>query len=102
MTKNINKKISEARALKLGKLYNINFNVVPFDEWLTGLNIETEHLSTIKALLKKLDKNTFYHSIANITIDHLKEDHRYYNFLKKQEQKREKYYENHHHKNIFN
>lgn len=102
MTKNINKKISESRALKLGKLYNINFNVVHFDEWLTGLNIETEHFWTIKALLKKLDKNTFYHSIANIAMDHLKEDSRYYYFLKKQEQRREKYYENHHRKSIFN
>jgi len=37
------KKFTKAESRKLGKLYKIDFDVVPFDEWHAGLCIELEH-----------------------------------------------------------
>lgn len=91
-------KITKAQAERLGAYFQIDFQVVPFEEWLIGLNIELEHGT----------KNTFTNitgnnlkSTAKIAIAHLIEDPRYYYYLKKQEDKREAYWKRHHKPSIF-
>lgn len=77
-------KITKEQAMRLGKKFNIDFKIVPFNEFLVGLNIETEHLNIAKSL----------QMIAKITIAHLQEDPRYYFYLEKLENKRKKYWSN--------
>ena len=86
-------KIQKKQAEKLGNFFNINFDVIHFEEWKTGLNIELEHSNITKNNLKLT---------AKIAIAHLKEDPRYYKYLKKQEDKREAYWKKHTKPSIFN
>ncbi len=82
--------ITLQQAERLGKHYNINFQVIPFQEWHFGLNVELEHgrqLGRITNVSRDSLKIT-----ARIAIAHLIEDPRYYHHLKKLEQKREKYW----------
>lgn len=78
--------ITKKEAYDIGRLYNINFKVVPLREFYLGLNIELEHINVIKDDLDVL---------LRIVIAHLEEDPRYYYFLDIQEKKREKYYKKH-------
>lgn len=77
------KKITKAQALKFGKLHKINFDVVPFDEWHAGINIEFEHQNVTHGSIEKT---------VLIAIAHLKEYPDYYKYLIKLEQAREKYW----------
>lgn len=76
-------RITKEKAKEIGYKYRINFNVVPFNEFLTGLNIELEHSNITHNDLKKTVK---------IALAHLEEDPRYYYFLTIQEQKRKEYW----------
>jgi hypothetical protein len=75
------KYITQLQAKQLGKYYNIDFDVVPFKEWHTGLNIELEHGSKL-GRLTNVTKNTLKLT-AKIALAHLIEDPRYYYYLKK-------------------
>jgi hypothetical protein len=91
-------KITKAKAIKLGQLFKINFKIVPFKEFLFGLNVELEH--------GKINKRT---NVSNnnllittkIALAHLEEDPRYYYHLKKMEMQSEKYYKMHKKPNIY-
>lgn len=76
-------KISKRDAKLIGDKLKINFDVVVFDEWHSGLDIELEHFDLTKGDLRKT---------ARIAIAHLKEDPSYYKYLIQQEAKREKYW----------
>jgi hypothetical protein len=75
--------INERDAKKLGKLFKINYRVVPFKEWKYGLNVELEHGSNIGKLTNVTHNN--HKLTAQIAMAHLIEDPRYYYFLKKME-----------------
>lgn len=77
------KKITKAQATKLGKEYDIDFTVVPFNEWYIGLNIELEHQNVTKGSLEKT---------VLITLAHLEEFPDYYKYLIKLEDGRKKYW----------
>lgn len=85
-------KFTKIEAKKLGQEHKINFNVVPFDEFLYGLNAELEH----KDITHNDKEITF-----NIVCAHLKEDPRYYHYLKIMEDARTKYYKTHIKPSIF-
>ena len=87
------KKITKSQALRLGKKFDINFDIVPFDEFLIGLNIEQEH--------KNITKNKL-ETTALIAIAHLEEDPRYYHYLEMLEDKRKKYWKKHVKPSIYN
>lgn len=82
--------IKKEQAKRLGKDFCINFDVVPFNEWQDGLNIELEHGSKFGSLTN-ITHNSF-EKTAKIVIAHLIEDPRYYYHLKKMEEKRDKYW----------
>ena len=84
------KKFTTSQARELAKKYNIDFDIVPLDEFRIGLDIEREHLPY---LVHKLPKRDLVDAIVNITLAHLEEDSRYYKFLDKQEKTREAYWE---------
>jgi len=92
--------IDKITANNLAKKYNINLNVVNFDEWVTGLNIELEHGSRNSQLTNITNDDA--DMTAKIAIAHLLQDPRYYYFLKIQESERTKYWINKSKPNIFN
>jgi hypothetical protein len=69
-------KITRKEAKILGKLFKVKYSKTPFSEWVFGLNVETEHAKTI---------NGDIFLISLIVLDHLKENPRYYHFLKEME-----------------
>lgn len=77
------KKINKTMAMQLGKLHKINFDVVPFDEWHAGLNIELEHQNLTNGSFEKT---------AIIALAHLEEYPDYYKYLIKLEASRKKYW----------
>ncbi len=78
------KQITKNDALKLGKKFNINFNLTPFDEWYYGLKAENnEHGNGAKNKLTHITNNK--QLIARITIAHLLEHPRYYYYLQQME-----------------
>lgn len=77
--------ITKIQASRLGKKYKINFKVIPFNDWLNGLNFELEH----KNITRGTQKLT-----AMIAITHLEEYPDYYKHLKIMEKKREKHWKN--------
>jgi hypothetical protein len=86
------KKITKEEAIKLGKLFKINFKVVPFKEFLFGLNVELEH-GKVNKLTNVSNNNSII--TTKIALAHLEEDPRYYYHLNKMEKKSEKYYKIH-------
>lgn len=83
-------KISKQLATEVGKKYNINFDVVNFDEWHYGLNVELEHGSKLGSLT-----NITHNDIdmtAKIAIAHLLEGADYYKRLYKMEEQMERYW----------
>lgn len=84
--------LSKLQASRLGKRFNINFKVIPFNDWLNGLNFELEH--------KNITHGSFKLT-AKIVIAHLKEFPDYYFFLKRMEKRREMYWKNKNKPNIF-
>lgn len=91
--------IKKNQAKKLGKYFDIDFEIVSFDEWHYGLNVELEHGHKLGSLTNIT--NNSLKITARIVIAHLLEDHRYYFFLRKMEDKREKYWRNKVKPNIF-
>ena len=96
----MNMKINKQKALQLAKDFNINLNIVPFDEWQEGLNIELEHGKQVSKLTNLTNANL--QITAKIAIAHLIEDPRYYKYLIQMEKKREKYWLNKIKPKIFN
>jgi hypothetical protein len=86
-------KFTNSEALKLGNIYKINFDVVPFEEFKDGLNIELEHGTKLSKIsnIANITNNNKNATIA-IVCAHLIEDPRYYHYLKILETKREKYW----------
>ncbi len=82
--------IKKSQAERLGKHFSINFNVVPFDEWHHGLNVELEHGSKF-GFLTNVTRDALKET-ARIVISHLVEDPRYYHFLREMEEKRDKFW----------
>jgi hypothetical protein len=87
------KKITKTQARQLGKEHNINFDVVPFEEWHYGLNVELEHQNLTHGSLEKT---------VIIALAHLNEFPDYYKFLYKLEAGREKYWSKREKPSIFN
>lgn len=83
-------KITKSIALKLAKEFNLNLDVVPFEEWKDGLNIELEHGKKVSKISNITNDNL--KMTAKIALAHLIEDPRYYKYLVQIEQKREKYW----------
>lgn len=77
------KKITKKESRFLGKEHKIDYDVIPFDEWHTALNIELEHQNVTHGSLEKT---------VLITLAHLKEFPNYYKHLIKMESKLEKYW----------
>jgi hypothetical protein len=76
-------KITKKQARELGKLFNIDFKKIKFDQWHTGLNIELEHGSE-KGELTNITEDDVIQT-ARIVIAHLLEISDYYKRLKKME-----------------
>jgi Protein of unknown function (DUF5661) len=85
-------KITNRVAMKLAKCFQINLKIVPFDEWVYGLNVELEH-GDMLGRLTNISHNDL-EVTAKIAIAHLIEDPRYYYHLSLMEAKREKYWSN--------
>lgn len=77
------KKITKKESRTLGKEHKIDFDVISFDEWHAGLNIELEHQNVTHGSLEKT---------VLITLAHLKEYPNYYKYLIKMEASLEKYW----------
>lgn len=92
-------KISKTIAIKLGKKFDINFYVVPFNEWLFGLNVELEHGRINKHTNVSNDRLDI---TAKIAMAHLEEDPRYYYRLKKMEAQSEKFWAKRNKPSIYN
>jgi hypothetical protein len=86
-------KITKSRAKLLAKKYKINTDIVPFDEFHFGLNVELEHGNKLSKLTNVT--NNSLNMTTKIVIAHLLEDPRYYKYLKKMEEKRELYWSKH-------
>ena len=67
-------KITLKKAKELGKLHKIDYKLTPFSEFVYGLKTEMEHLDILKE---------DYNMLTKIVKAHLKENNRYYFFLKK-------------------
>jgi hypothetical protein len=93
------KKITKKVAKQLGEKYNIDFKVVPFNEYLIGLNNELEHGTKFGKMTNISNDNLDI--TAKIVLAHLLEDPRYYYYLEKMEIKREKYWSIHKKPSIF-
>jgi hypothetical protein len=92
-------KITKQIALKLAKEFNLNLNIVSFDEWKDGLNIELEHGKKVSKITNLTNDNLIMTS--KIALAHLIEDPKYYKYLVLMEQKREKYWSKKKKPNIF-
>ena len=77
-------KITKQIALKLAKEFNLNLNIVSFDEWKDGLNIELEHGKKVSKITNLTNDNL--KMTARIALAHLIEDPKYYKFLVLMEQ----------------
>lgn len=96
-----NTRVTREQAKRLGKLFRIDFTVVPFDEWVTGLRIELEHGTTGPGNQLTNVTNDSQVDTARIAVAHLIEDPRYYKYLKEMETAREKYWNSRHKPTIF-
>ena len=74
--------ITEKQAKKLSGIFAINHDVVPFDEWIYGLNVELEH-GRINPLTNITNDDLIM--TAKITACHMMEYHEYYKYLKMME-----------------
>jgi len=82
-------KITKQQAKELGEKFNINFEIIPFEDWLNGLNIELEHGT--KFAFSNITNNDLIMT-AKIAIAHLLESPNYYTQLVKMEQKLEDFW----------
>ena len=93
-------KVNKKQAEKLAKKFNINLDVINFDEWHFGLNVELEHGNKFGAIANVTNNNLDL--TAKITIVHLIETPDYYKRLMKMEDKAEKYWDKRKKPSIFN
>ena len=92
-------KITKLIAKNLAKKYKINLDVVDFNEFHFGLNVELEHGKKISKITNIINDNIDL--VCRIVIAHLIEFPDYYKYLKKMEIKAEKYWKKHNKPNIF-
>jgi hypothetical protein len=92
-------KINIKQAEKLAKHYQINLDVINFDEWHYGLNVELEHGKKF-GIITNITNNNFSIT-AKIVIAHLTEFPDYYKRLLKLETAADKYWSNKKKPNIF-
>lgn len=85
------KTVSKINAIKLAKKNKINLDIIPFEEWKFGLEVELEHGKKISKFTNIT--NNDLDLTSKIVIAHLIEDPRYYKYLKQVETKREKFWE---------
>ena len=84
-------KITKKNAKFLFEKYKINKDIVSFDEWVFGLNVELEHGSAALYNSKITDiTNNDIDLTAKIVIAHLLENPRYYYYLEKMEKEMDK------------
>lgn len=83
-------KISKQVAMTMGKKYNIDFNIVDFDEWHYGLNVELEHGTKLGPVSNITNNNIDL--TARIAIAHLIEAPDYYKRLHKMEEQMDSYW----------
>ncbi|MEO0236681.1 MAG: DUF5661 family protein [candidate division WOR-3 bacterium] len=79
-------RITKTEAKKLGQFFNINYHVVPFEQFWYGLNVELEHG------LRDPQTNVTNDDLlltAKITLAHLKEFPNYYQKLRLMEEQLE-------------
>ncbi len=93
-------KITKTLAKKLAKEFNLNLDVVPFEEWIDGLKIELEHGKKVSKLTNITNDDIYMTS--KIALAHLIEDPRYYKYLVQMETKRETHWKNKKKPSIFN
>jgi len=84
-------KISFEEAKNIGNKLNVNFNIIPIDEWKYGMEVELEHGTRNKRT--NVTKNDVTKT-AKITLAHLLEFPDYYKRLKKMEENANKYWNN--------
>lgn len=92
-------KITIPQAKRLSKLFGINHDVVPFEEWKYGLNVELEHGKKFGAITNITNNNL--EITGKIVLAHLQEYPDYYSRLKKMEMKADKFWSNKKKKSIF-
>jgi len=93
-------KVNKKQAEKLAKKFKIKLDVIDFDEWQFGLNIELEHGKKFGAITNITNNNL--ELTAKIAIAHLIEFPDYYKRLMKMEVKAESYWKKHKKPSIFN
>lgn len=92
-------RITIKEAEYLAYKFKINLDVVNFEEWHYGLNVELEHGSKLGNIANITNNNLILTS--KIAIAHLLEDPKYYYRLKKMEAAAEKYWSSKKKPNIF-
>lgn len=93
-------RITKTAAIRMIKKYNINTDVVPVEQVMTGMRVELEHGSKFGK-----DTNITHDGIEStfkIVLAHLHEDPQYYVFLKKMEEQRDRYWSKRRKPSIFN
>lgn len=85
-------KVTKNQAKKLGKHFNINFDIIDLEEWTYGLNVELEHGKKFGIITNITNNNLIM--TGQIAIAHLIEFPDYYKRLKKMESSAEKYWNN--------
>jgi hypothetical protein len=92
-------KINIKQAEKLAKHYKINLDIINFDEWHYGLNVELEHGKKFGIITNITNNNLSI--TAKIVIAHLTEFPDYYKRLLKLETAADKYWSTKKKPNIF-
>lgn len=85
----VKKEITKEEAIELGKFFKINYDIVPFNQFWFGLNVELEH-GTRDPQTNVTNDDMI--TTALITIAHLKEFPNYYEKLDLMEQELEKFW----------
>lgn len=85
-------RVTIPQAKKLSKEFHINHDIIPFEDWKYGLNVELEHGKKFGAITNITNNNLSL--TARIVIAHITEFPDYYQRLRKMEKKAEKYWEN--------
>ncbi len=92
-------RITKAQARRLAKDFDIDLEVVSFESWHFGLNVELEHGRKFGKLTNITNNSTKLS--AKIAIAHLMEFPDYYSRLRKMEDRAEEYWSRRKTPNIF-
>lgn len=82
--------VSEEEALKVGKRLKIDFDQLPFKEWLNGMNTELEHSNLVSKTTDVTKGNLM--KTGRIALAHLIEMPDYYTRLSRMEKTANKYW----------